>query len=301
MTTTVKIPGREPASPNPPARPPRIALVVGSGGVRGAAAIGVADALRRAGLAPELVVGCSSGALFGAAVARGWNADEALAAAMRCWSREVTEQRRWRAPLQLLLPRLAGFDADFALRDDHLIERAVRGGFEGLRIESLPVPLRIAATDAATGAPVILSHGPLVDALRASMALPVIFPPVDFGGRRLVDGVVSDPLPVAAAADAELCIVLGFEGVMPRRVDKPARLFAQVSTTLMNNLQRARLAAAREAGRRLIEIDPQFDGRIGLWQTDAMPRIVERGRAAAEARLPEILALLHRGAPRHAA
>jgi NTE family protein len=150
----------------------------------------------------------------------------------------------------------------------------------------------VAATDAATGEPVVLTQGRLVDALRASMAVPILFPSVAINGRRLVDGVLSDPLPIAAAADARVVVSLGFQGSMPRRVDRLSRMVAQTSTTLINNLMRARTDAAQAAGQKVIAIDLDLNRHIGLWDTAAMPYLFEAGWRAAEARLLDIVAAL---------
>ena len=273
---------------------PRLALVLGSGGIRSIAAIGIADVLAREGIRPDLLVGCSSGALFGATIAMGMSSQEALRSAQALWSAELTQQRRWRAYAQLVAPRLAGFDAGFALRDDRLIALRVEQAFGDLRLEALQTPLRVAATDAASGEPVVLTQGRVADALRASMALPFLFPSVEIGGRRLVDGVISDPLPVGAASDAQAVIALGFRGAMPRRIDRPSRLMAQITTAMTNNLLQARMQAARATGQRVLSIELQVDPRIGLWETSAMTRVFEAGRRAAQAQLPQIAALLAR-------
>lgn len=267
---------------------PRLALVLGSGGVRSVAALGIAEALARHGIRPDLVVGCSSGALFGALIASGTAPAEGLAQARRLWSQELTEQRNWRAYAQLLVPRWAGFDGDFAMRRSTRIAERIEAAFGTQRIEALPTPLRIAATDAATGEPVLLTRGPLATALRASMAVPFLFPPVRIDGQRLVDGAVSDPLPVSAALDAQVVLTLGFEGRMPRRIDRPSRLVAQVSTSLLNNLMRARLETAAARGQRLLPLALRLEREVGLWQTGAMTEVFEAGRRAAQAQLGEI-------------
>ncbi|MBX3607136.1 MAG: patatin-like phospholipase family protein [Piscinibacter sp.] len=279
-----------------PSLRPRLALVLGSGGVRSIAAVGITEVLAREGVRPDLVVGCSSGALFGATIAARLTPEEALERARTLWSAELTQQRRWRAYAQLVAPRWVGFPADFALRDDRLIAQRLTACFGERRLEDLPTPLRVAVTVAASGAPALLTQGRLVDALRASMAVPFLFPSVELDGRRLVDGVISDPLPVGAAADAQVVIALGFHGVMPRRVDRPSRLVAQVSTALTNNLLQARLAAARAAGQRVICVEPVFERHVGLWETAALPACYEAGRRAAAERLPQILALLDQAA-----
>ncbi|MFT4100781.1 MAG: patatin-like phospholipase family protein [Burkholderiaceae bacterium] len=281
---------------------PRLALVLGSGGVRSVAAVGIAEVLGNAGITPDLIVGCSSGALFGACIASGMSGAESLRQATSLWSQELTEQRRWKAYPQLVAPKWTGFDASsFSLRDSRLIAQRIEQAFGSRRLQDLPVPLRVATTDARTGESVLLTKGAVVDALLASMAVPFLFPSVTVDGRQLVDGVISDPLPIAAAADADVVVALGFNGAMPRRIDRASRLVAQVSTAMINNLQQARLNAARATGRRLICIEVKTDRRIGLWQTAAMPGLCEAGRQAAAARLPEILALLSAAAQQDAA
>jgi NTE family protein len=275
---------------------PRLALVLGSGGVRSAAALGLTEVLAREGVSPDLIVGCSSGALYGAAIALGMNHAKALT----LWSSELTEQPRWRAYAELLAPRLFGFGAHFSLRDAGLISSRIRHGFGDWQLEALPTALRVVTTDATTGECVVLARGSLADALCASIALPFVFPSVAIDGRRLADGVLCNPLPVSMASDARATIALGFRGVMPRRIDRPGRLLAQVSTTMINNLQDAHLQAARAAGQRVLSIELDLDARIGLWQASATPRIYEAGRRAAMARLPEILALLNETSARAA-
>lgn len=274
------------------ANAPHLALVLGSGGVRSVAALGIADVLVNAGLRPDLVVGCSSGALFGACIAMEMTGEQGIAAATRLWSAELTQQKRWSAYFQLLAPRLLGFNAGFSLRDASLIRARVERAFGDAQLEELAISLRVVATDTATGDSVVLSRGRVTDAVRASMALPFIFPSVEVGGRRLSDGVISDPLPVAAARDADALITVGFRGAMPRRIDRPARLVAQITTAMINNLQQARVEAARAAGQRILHIELDIDRRVGLWDTAAMPRIFEIGRRAATDQLPAIRRLL---------
>lgn len=272
----------------------RFAIVLGSGGVRSIAALGMVEVLVREGLRPDLVVGCSAGAMFGALIAAGHDAEEAVRIATTLWSAEVTKQRRWRAIPQMLWPRLGRFDADFALRDDRLVMQRLQQAFGDVQIEALPLALRVTTTDAGTGERVVLRSGSLVQALRASIALPFMFKPVHIGGRRLIDGFVADPLPVSAAADARTLLALGFESPMPYRVDGPSRMLAQVTSALTNNLMQARLAEARAGGTRLLSLVPHLERRVGLFDTAAMPYLVEVGRHTAEAALPAIRALLHR-------
>ena len=268
------------------------ALVLGSGGVRSIAALGMAEVLAREGIVPDLIVGCSAGAMFGALIAAGHDAAEAVRIATTLWSADITRKRRWRAIPQMLWPRLCGFDADFALRDDRPVLARLDQAFGDVRLEDLRIPLRVTAVDVATGTLVVLKRGSVVEALRAAVALPFMFAAVKIDGRRLIDGFVADPLPVSAASDAHSVLALGFASPMPHRVDRPTRMLAQITSAMTNNLVEARLAAAVAGGQRLITLMPALDRRVGLFDTAAMPYLVDAGRRATEARLPAILALL---------
>lgn len=279
-------------TPLPPRPTPRLAYVLGSGGVRSMAALGAHAVFAQHGIRPELIAGCSSGALFGASLAIGLPADEAAKLMTSIWSQDLTEQRNWRAYAQLLAPKLMRFGPGFALRDARRLHERIVAACAGRRIESLPIALRVAVTDAASGDALVLTQGDLAEALCASIAVPFLFPSVEIDGRWLVDGVVSDPLPVAAALDAQVIVTLGFEGPMPRRVDRASRLAAQTTTALINNLQRARLDAARQRGVRLVELQLQMPRRVGLWDASALPEAFEAGRRAALAVLPRLRTLL---------
>ena len=273
---------------------PRRALVLGSGGVRSLAALGLIEVLWREGVAPDLIVGCSAGAMCGALIAQGHPADKALEIATSLWTADLTRRRRWRAIPQMLWPRVWGFNADFALRDDKLILARLAQAFGDVRIEDLSPKLRVTATDAATGATVVIDSGRVVDALRGSIAMPFLFAPHNVGGQRLIDGFVSDPLPVSAAQDARAVIAFGFDAPMPRRVDGPSRMLAQVTSAMTNNLMHARLGAAESSGMEMLRIFPALKRRVGLFDTEALPYLVEEGRRAAEAALPKLAALLAR-------
>jgi NTE family protein len=99
---------------------------------------------------------------------------------------------------------------------------------------------------------------------------------------------------VSAAADARMVIAMGFETPMPRKVNRASRLVMQSTTAMINNLQQARIDSARAKGQPLVTIMPNIDRRVGLFQTSAMPYLVETGRLATEAMLPQIEAMLER-------
>ncbi|WP_427917322.1 patatin-like phospholipase family protein [Streptomyces sp. cg40] len=172
------------------ALPRPVAVVVGAGGVLGAAHIGVGYALEQRGFVPDMIVGTSVGALNGAIAAA--HPDRAAPWLDHVWTRL---RRRDVYPLGRLSSRTSIF-TDRGLR--RLIARAELPS----RIEQLAVPFTAVAMDLVTGAQVLLDRGDLESALLASAAIPGMLPPVDRAGRTLVDGGVIAYVPVLAALQA---------------------------------------------------------------------------------------------------
>lgn len=165
----------------------RIGLVLGSGGIRGFAHAGVLRVLHAEGIPVDVYGGASAGGIAAALVLSGWDPEE-LADLGRAIKETVGTG---------LLPGLS-------LSPQALLSgRRLRGFFRkrlgpDTLIEDLATPLVLSATDLETRAAVHLTSGRLADAVSASAAVPGIFPPVTIDGRRLVDGGVSDPVPVDA-------------------------------------------------------------------------------------------------------
>jgi NTE family protein len=164
---------------------PSVGLVLGSGAARGFAHIGVLRALQARGIVPDIIVGTSMGALVGGCYAN--NQLDALEA----WARSLTR----RSVIGYLDVRLGGSGLISGGRLAHRLEESIGTKM----IEELPLRFAAIATEVGTGHEVWLTRGSLAMALRASYALPGIFPPVHLGGRWLVDGALVNPVPVSAA------------------------------------------------------------------------------------------------------
>ncbi|KRB98805.1 hypothetical protein ASE11_10725 [Hydrogenophaga sp. Root209] len=280
-----------------PVEGPAVTLVIGSGSVKCAAAIGVVKALSDSGIGIDRVVGCSGGALFAAAVAMGFDAPRMTEITQRTWTRKLTSRRNNMGFLRLLAPRLFGFKPEsFGLRDDRPMLAAFRDVFGAQRIEDTPIPLHITATDFQNGELVDITRGDLVDAIRASVSLPLVFPPVKRDGRLLVDGYLADPLPVSVAMKngSRVIVAVGFESPYQDNIRSAGRFASQLSAILANNLLKARLAFQSAAHHsEMILILPQFKQRVGLFDTAKVPYIIEEGEQAALQQLPYLHALLN--------
>jgi NTE family protein len=209
-------------------RPAKVALVLSGGGTRGGAHIGVLRVLERAGVPVDLVVGTSIGALVGGLYATGYSPDdlEDLVRSLR-WD-QLFEDRSDRRllnlnnksrhdhklfsvgfeRLEIKLP--TGFQEGQQIQQ--LVERLTAPSLfdAGYDFDRLPVRFRAIATDIVTGQRVVLDHGPLSLAIRASIAIPGLFTPLEYQGKLLVDGGLADNLPVEVARElgAELVIAV---------------------------------------------------------------------------------------------
>jgi ABC-type multidrug transport system ATPase subunit/predicted acylesterase/phospholipase RssA/pSer/pThr/pTyr-binding forkhead associated (FHA) protein len=271
---------------------PRTALVIGSGGLKCAAALGVWQVLREAGIQIDLTVGCSGGSLYATAIALGYDQAEAAALTQQLWTAELAQQRHKPSLRRALLPRLFGFRAgEFGLIDDRLIMAQLESVLGDTTFADTKLPLFLAATDLTSGEAVTLSHGRLVDGIRASIAIPIVFAPWEMNGRTLIDGGATNPMPVDVAVreGADLIVAVGFENPFKTAVTSLAHYAAQLTTIQITNLQKANFAfhhAAHHAD--ILPVMVQFDEEIGLTDTDKIPQIIAAGVKAAREQLPDL-------------
>jgi NTE family protein len=282
---------------------PRVALVVGSGGMKCAAAVGLWKVLEREGIPLDLVVGCSGGSIYTAAMALGMPTSEAERHTLVMWD-GLFERWSYRALLHNLFSRWTGFDERRAgLVDDRAVASVMRALYGDATFEDTRIPLRIAATDLHTGERVEISSGRVADAVRASISLPVVLRPWLVDGRVLVDGGASDPLPVSIAIreGADIILAMGFETPPKDRLTSILGVASQTSSIAVNHLLRATYAfysAVHHA--EIVPIMPTFDQKIGLGDTHLLPYIMEEGARAMEAELPYLHRILAAGTARAA-
>ena len=273
----------------------RVALVIGSGAIKCACAIGVYDVLQREDIAVDLVVGCSAGSLYAAVIALGYSPEEAEQETIRLWTQELTRQRSKRSILQVVLPQVFKFNNDFGLLDDSLILERLQSAFKSQLIEEAGIPLYVVATDFENGEKVVLDSGSIVDAIRASMAIPFVFRPWRVGDRLLMDGFMSDPLPVDVAIkeQADIILAVGFESPYQYRINSAAKLAFQITTVAANNLLRSNFAFHNLAHHaEIIPIILVFEDRIKAFDVSKLPMIIERGRECIRQELPYLRQLL---------
>lgn len=287
----------------------KLGLALGSGGLRGAAHIGVLRSLERHGFYPDLLSGSSAGAVVAALYAAGYGVGELAELACKLNAGKIYDPNLGfkafinrlksllggggRLPQALALP--AGLLKGEAWQK-YLASLLGRQLFSDLRL-----PLAVLAVDIEDGASIIFSGQPLptkaetlvettvVEALRASTAIPGIFQPAQVGGHNLVDGAVKASVPVYLArllgADLVLAVDLGYAGQRRDKIDNFMEIILQ-SINIMG-------AALTDCQLRRVPlvVQPQIYD-VSLWDFKRIPEIIDRGEEAMEAKIPELQKLL---------
>ncbi len=196
--------------------PERTALVLSGGGVKGLAHIGMIRVLDSLGVVPDLVVGTSMGAIIGALYASGYSGRELDSLVRAADLRQVfqtydlhgPQRLRGLSPLVIWEQGAGGVEVQNAAVSEAAVNfllnlAMVRGNLMARgNFDSLPVPFRAVATNLVTREPAIFAHGDLAQVVRASMAVPVVFEPVEIDGAFFIDGGLSQNVPIAAARQA---------------------------------------------------------------------------------------------------
>ena len=227
---------------------PRIGLALGSGSARGWAHIGIIESLVEAGIEADIVCGTSIGSLVGAAYVAGCLKE------LRQWAETAT----WREIVGLMDVRLSGG----GLINGKQVVSFLRGLGVEEPIESYTKRYAAIATDLVSGREIWLEFGPIHEAVRASIALPGILSPATIGGKWLVDGGLSNPVPVSVcrALGAEVIIAVNLNGdLLGRRfASEPsaeATLPSRVPSDFLNRVLKELPAPLRE---QVTQIAPQL-------------------------------------------
>jgi NTE family protein len=283
-----------------------LTLVLGGGGFKGLAHLGVLRVLQAERLPIERVVGTSVGALLGATYCHFGDAERALEHIQRVLASEgfrsqsLVGFRRRPGRLPLVHRLISGIRRQVAL--ERIFRRSSAFGGGALRtfvrnvvprgdIADLRVPLAVCALDLSAAGPVLLRRGDLRTAVTASAAVPGFFPPVEWNGSLLCDAGIVDNLPTRAAREsgAQRLVAIDLShtlsGLRPAGSGMEILLYAQEVST--------RLANDRRAADADVVIRPDLAGRHWL-DTAHLDRVIEAGERATAEALPRLRALLER-------
>jgi NTE family protein len=289
---------------------PRVGLVLGGGGARGAAHIGVLEVLDRLRVPVDCVAGTSMGALVAGAWGAGLTpAEMRTEMAKADWvdmfldNPDYTEINfRNKRLAQRFLPGSElglderGFNAPAGVVTGQKIKlffnQLVRADLGERDIANLPLPVSIIATDIGTGERVVFREGSLTMAMRASMSVPGLMAPVELQGRKLVDGGLVDNVPIREVrerckADVVIAVNVGSPLLKPQEVSGLLSVSAQMVNILTEQNVSQSLASLKPGD---IYIRPDLEG-IGAGDFPRHAETADRGRAAAETQAAALAAL----------
>ena len=215
--------------------------------------------------------------------------------AFKLWDRKLFKTN-YRALPKILFPRLLRFNASFGLYQDTALERALESFFGDLTFESARIPLYIVATDFMTGKRVVLSKGKVTHAIRASISMPLFLSPKEINGQLLIDGGVSDPLPIGVAIKegGDIIVAMGYESLYYKDLRSPGSLVQQLGSISINNLLTASISFYNLAHyHEIVLIVPKFEEKFGRSDTDKLFHTAEIGKRATEEQVPYIKSLLY--------
>jgi len=255
---------------DPPKEPPKIALVLGGGGSKGLAHVGVIRELEEAGIHPDLIVGCSSGALIGALYADDPDIDRLEDLLLDLKRKDLMD--------------FSLFSSRFGVVKGNSLQSFLNENLSAHFFDELKIPLIVVATDLHTGELVEFGAGPLIPALCGSSAVPGVFKPVSYLGRFLVDGGAVDPVPVRVAKKYGAQVIIAVDVGEKLSDSEIVHFFGIVKRGLEISYRQLSKEAAREAD---VILQMNFQG-LGMFSDHLNREIYEHGRAKACEFLPRI-------------
>ncbi len=257
-------------------QPVRLALVLGGGGARGIAHVGVLEVFRENSIPVDVIIGCSAGSIVGALYADDPDTEHL---------KEVF--------LSLRTDYIIDFDiwnARYGLCQGKTLRRFLNTNLDATNFDELKIPFFAVTTDLYSSELVTIGGGPIAPAVEASAAIPFVFVPVWLHGRAFVDGSVIDPVPVRVARkfNPEIIVAVDLRGLLPE--DFPTNLFGVAERSAEITLLWQSESCVQHAS---VIIRPELDDDIGCFAGDKYHEtIYQAGRKAALDALPTIQALL---------
>lgn len=257
----------------------KVGLALGSGAARGLAHIGVLEVLEKEGIPIDMIAGTSAGAAIGALYAQGKDASVIKGLALDLsW-------RRLASLVDLALPR-TGFIKGKKIRD--LLEVVIGGD---INFSDLRIPFACVAADIITGEEVIFSQGSVLEGIRASVSIPVIFTVVKWKGKYLVDGGLVNPVPVSVLRDmgADFVIAVNVIPAVGKRAKREEKVKEpHIISVIMQSLYIASYSAVKTSLKGAdIVIEPQMAG-ITYGDFSRAKECILHGAQATQGSIPEI-------------
>ena len=257
---------------------PKIGIALGGGGARGVAHAGVLKALDNAGINIDLIVGTSMGAMVGACYALDMSFSDIEKLFIG-----YNRTKLFRKLFDISNPRKSLIKGKKA-------KKYLEELFAGKQFSDTKIPFYIIATNLADGSEVVMKEGQIAEAVRASISVPGIFPPVEWNNTYLIDGGVVNPTPVDKVKEFGADIIIGVDLMSKRNITITKA--PTVIDTLLQSYEIIRTQAVNynvgKVNGSAIMIKPETGAVSGSFNFSNMEAFCELGVKAAEERIPEI-------------
>ncbi|MEZ7890830.1 MAG: patatin-like phospholipase family protein [Candidatus Wallbacteria bacterium] len=271
---------------------PKIALVIGSGGIKPMAAIPLFEFLEAEKIDIDYLIGCSGGAVVAAMRGAGYNSDEMLELISRHLKKTLFNKMDYRTLLGIARMPFGKFDKTSGiLKSDNLME-VYRTIYKGMRLEQMSPKMVVQVTDVDTGDGVALESGDAATAVYASAAQFPFLAPLEINGRLYVDGGFSASLPVLEAVKRNADVIIAFS--MDQQLNRNFSGFIEyychfINRTFTTTEKRQLSLAIDMHHHEIILINVKFNELINMWDISKLPLIIESGRIALNKKKQEIL------------
>lgn len=275
---------------------PTIAVITGSGGIKTFAAMALFEFLDEANIKPDLLIGCSGGAIMAALRATGYTPAQMYDLIPKLLKRELFSKIDYRVLLGI--PRLpfGKFDFSCGIIKPERLRAIYRQLFGDTRLEELMTPTLLQVTDFHTGESFSLERGLLADAVYASGASYPALPPLQIDERWLVDGGFSSPVPMLEAIKRNIDVIIALS--IETRLDAEPKSFSDMfnygQSLCANQLIKNQMATAISLHHyETVQVNVRFNRSVEFWDIEAVPFVLETGRKAVEAKKEEILSAIN--------
>lgn len=248
---------------------PIVALVLGSGGARGYAHIGVIQVLEQQGIHPDFIVGTSAGSIVGSIYASGKNANELRDIALNMKVNDVREIK---------------LDVK-GLFDGNKVENYINQQVNNLPLQQMKIPMYVVATELSQGKKVVFNYGNTGQAVRASVSIPSMFVPTQIGNKEYVDGGLVSPIPVDVARELGADIIIAVDILAQPLYTETSNVWGLFNQNI--NIMQKQLAQ-QELKHADIVIQPDLREKSHIFDVKARESTIQAGIDAAQNQLHTI-------------
>lgn len=254
---------------------PVVALVLGSGGARGYAHIGVIEVLEKNNIKPDFIVGTSAGSIVGSLYASGMSADELRNVALELKPHDVRDLR---------LAKQGFFEGK-------KVEDYINHQVNYKQLQELKIPMFVVATELKEGNKTIFNYGNTGQAVRASVSIPSMFIPAKIGDEEYVDGGLVSPVPVKIAKDLGADIVIAVDILAQPAYTKTSNVWGLFNQNI-NIMQK--YLAENELKYADVVIQPDLREKAHIFDVSGREQTMKSGEEAAMAQMAEIIKITNK-------